>query len=432
MRISTQQQFLSSIDDMQRSQSRIADLQEQISTGKRLRNPSDDPVGAAQLVKLERELSQYNKYDDNINVTKRRLEQEDSILDSINIATDRMRELTISAGSDTINDADRATIAQELDQLVNYVAGLMNTQDAQGEYLFAGNKGGDAPYVKQGDGSYEYVGDDGQRLIQVGSDLFVPSNDSGEVLFESIDGPLQTELTGQAVFNAAQQSPPVEPFVRNTEFATLAAEGTFKEATEGLGELTIRVTEPTPNNFEYSVFDSAGQPVKDSDGNDIANIAVGDLATTPAQINIHGLSLELHEPADIASANEIKISVTPEKMNVLDAASALSSVLSQPIENDQMRTERNEAVARALEQFKMSAEQTTESQTVVGSRLKTLENVSSSNLDFKLFTESAISTIEDADLSKVISEFTLEQTTLQAAQATFGRVSSLSLFNYLN
>ncbi len=150
MRISTQQQFLSSIDNMQRSQSNIADLQEQISTGKRLRNPSDDPVGAAQLVKLERELSQYNKYDDNINVTKRRLEQEDSILDSINIATDRMRELTISAGSDTINDADRATIAQELDQLVEYVAGLMNTQDAQGEYLFAGNKGGEAPYVKQG------------------------------------------------------------------------------------------------------------------------------------------------------------------------------------------------------------------------------------------------------------------------------------------
>ena len=194
MRISTQQQFLSSIDNMQRSQSKIADLQEQISTGKRLRNPSDDPVGAAQLVKLERELSQYNKYDDNINVTKRRLEQEDSILDSINIATDRMRELTISAGSDTINDADRATIAQELDQLVEYVAGLMNTQDAQGEYLFAGNKGGEAPYVKQGDGSYEYVGDDGQRLIQVGSDLFVPSNDSGEALFESIEGPLQIEI----------------------------------------------------------------------------------------------------------------------------------------------------------------------------------------------------------------------------------------------
>ena len=432
MRISTQQQFLRSIDDMQRSQSRIADLQDQISTGKRLRNPSDDPVGAAQVVKLERELSQYNKYDDNINVTQRRLEQEDSILDSINIATDRMRELTIQSGSDTLNDADRSTIAQELNQLVTYVAGLMNTQDAQGEYLFAGNKGGDAPYVKQGDGSYEFVGDDGQRLIQVGSDLFVPSNDSGEDLFESIDGPLQVGLTGQAVFNAAQQMPAVEPFVRNTEFATLAAETTFKEATKGLGELTIRVTEPTPDNFEYSVFDSSGAPVKDASGNDIANIAVGDIAATPAQITIHGLSLELHEPADIASANEIKMSVTPEKMNVLDAATALATVLSQPIENAEMKTERNEAVARALEQFKMSADQTTESQTVVGSRLKTLENVSSSNLDFKLFTEKAISTIEDADMAKVISEFTLEQTTLQAAQATFGRVSSLSLFNYIN
>ena len=164
------------------------------------------------------------------------------------------------------------------------------------------------------------------------------------------------KLTGQAVFNAAQQSPPVEPFARSAEFANLDAEKNFKEATKGLGELTIRVTEPTPDNFEYSVFDSSGQPVKDIDGNNIENIPVGDLAVTPAQINIHGMSLELHEPADIASANEIKLSVTPEKMNVLDAASALADVLEKPIENDQLRTERNEAVARALEQFKMSAE----------------------------------------------------------------------------
>ena len=105
MRISTQQQFLGTVNNMQRSQARIADLQDQISTGKKLRTPSDDPVGAAQVVKLERELSQYQKFDDNINVTKRRLELEDSIFSSINIATDRIRELTLKAGKDTHNGA---------------------------------------------------------------------------------------------------------------------------------------------------------------------------------------------------------------------------------------------------------------------------------------------------------------------------------------
>ena len=58
--------------------------------------------------------------------------------------------------------------------------------------------------------------------------------------------------------------------------------------------------------------------------------------------------------------------------------------------------------------------------------------MSSSNLDFKLFTESAISSLVDADLASAISLFKLEEATLSAAQATFGRVSALSLFNYIN
>jgi len=427
MRISTQQQYLRSIDQMQNKQSEIANLQNQISTGKRLLKPSDDPVAAAQVVKLERELAQYEKFDYNINVTQRRLELEDSILDDINTATDRMRELTIQAGGVTLNDQDRLSISKELTQLTQYVAGLMNTQDSEGEYLFAGSKGTTKPYEALANGRYQYNGDDGQRSIQVGAELYVPSNDSGKYLFDAVDDRLKIELTGQAVYNAELAAS--EPFIRVAEFQTLAAETQFSEATQGLGDITLTVTGTAPA-FQYSVVDSGGNPVKDTDGNDITNVPAGDLSTTPLEVNLLGMSLELHEPADM-TANSITINVAAEKKTLLDVAADLAEVLANPVKSNADRGALSEAIATGLEQFSQAADRNVEARATLGSRLKTLENISSSNLDFELFTKKALSTLEDANMAEVISKFKLEEATLQAAQATFGRVSQLSLFNYL-
>ena len=432
MRISTQQQYLQSIDNMQQGQVKLGHLQQQVSTGKRLVNPSDDPVAAAQVVKLERELAKTEKYDDNINVTRRRLELEETILSDINIAVDRMRELTIQAGNGVLGDQDRGSIGNELHQLTDYVAGLMNTRDAEGEYLFAGSKGLTKPYVESANGRYEYAGDDGQRVIQVGNELFVPSNDSGQFLFESVEGPLQVNLTGQAVYNADLAS--AEPFMRNIEFADVDAEESFKLATQGLGDLTLSVTEPAAGAFVYSLVDSGGNPVNDKNGDPITDIAAGDLSTTPLAVNILGMQFDLNAPdlAAIPAANEITLNVYSEKKNILDVAIELADVLAQPVSGTESRTALNEAVANGISQFKEGAERILEATSTLGSRLKTLENITSSNLDFKLITETTLSTLVDASMDEVISQFKLQEASLQAAQATFARVSALSLFNYIN
>ncbi|WP_299205307.1 flagellar hook-associated protein FlgL [uncultured Amphritea sp.] len=429
MRISTQQQYLQSMQSMQQGQTRLAELQEQISSGKRVVRPSDDPVAAAQAIKLERELAQSEKYDENINVTQRRLELEETILSDINVAVDRMRELTVQAGNGTLGDQDRASIGNELYQLKDYVAGLMNTKDSQGEYLFAGSKGLTKPYIESGDGSYSFTGDDGQRVIQVGSDLFVPSNDSGQYLFESIEGPLQVNLTGQAVYNADLAS--TDPFMRNVAFANTSAEDQFKLATQGLGDLTISVTEASPGAFVYSIEDSGGNPVIDDNGDPITDIPAGDLSTTPLALNLFGMQFDLTAPADPA-ANEITINTYTETKNILDVAVELADVLVKPVKGTDGQAALNKAIASGLTQFEEGAERMLQATSVLGSRLKTLENVSSSNLDFQLLTQTTLSTLVDADLAQVISEFKLQEATLQASQATFARVSSLSLFNYIN
>ncbi len=432
MRISTQQQYFKSIDQMQNSQSKLSELQDQISTGKKLQTPSDDPVAAAQVVKLERELAQYSKYDDNINVTERRLELEETILDDINIAINRMRELTLNAANGTLADQDRKTISNELTQLTGYVAGLMNTQDSQGEYLFAGSQGSTKPYELV-NGRYEYQGDDGQRQIQVGSDLYMPSNDSGTYLFESVDDRLDVAFTGLTPSNGVsfatlQQQPPLNAFL------TPEAEASFKEATQGLGDLVIEYTPPilpaTAGTFD----------VRDSGGNTLLS------GLSAGANSLYGLSIDLTEPAqpvapvpstpayvkELADTNTITVTVSAEKKNILDVAMDLAEGLAKPVGSQAERDELSELVATSLDQFKQASDRNNEAVATLGSRLSSLEFMSSSNLDFKLFTESALSSLVDADLASVISQFKLEEATLSAAQATFGRVSSLSLFNYIN
>ncbi|WP_372741710.1 flagellar hook-associated protein FlgL [Neptunomonas sp.] len=422
MRISTQQQYFKSIDQMQNSQSKLAELQDQISTGKKLQTPSDDPVAAAQVVKLESELAQYSKFDDNINVTERRLELEETILGDVNIAIDRMRELTLNAANGTLGDQDRKTIANELTQLTSYVAGLMNTQDSQGEYLFSGSRGATKPYELE-NGRYQYQGDDGQRQIQVGSELFMPSNDSGTYLFESVDDRLNVTMTGQEVFDYESGVTTTKPFVSNVSFTSSEDEASFIEAVKGLGDLTIAVTEdaPVPSGlYSYQMSDSGG--------NEIVSLT----SFTPGDsIDFNGMTFELNAPAS-ATDNTLTFNVSAEKKNVLDVALDLAEELVKPVATQAERDALGELVATSLDQFKQASERNNEAVTTIGSRLSSLGFISSSNLDFKLFTESAISSLVDTDLASAISEFTLEEATLSATQAVFGRVSALSLFNYIN
>jgi flagellar hook-associated protein 3 FlgL len=419
MRIGTQQQYLKSIDNMQQNQTRLAELQEQSSSGKRLQTPSDDPVAAAQLVKLERELAQYEKFEDNINVTQRRLEMEESILDGVYSATTRLKELTIYAGNGTLSSADRETIAQEVDELTEYVAGLMNTQDSLGEFLFAGSKGGTQPYEQLADGTYQYNGDDGQRNIQVGTQLYVASNDSGSYLFESVEGRLQANLTGESV--AAGNSFMTIPSASaeyTSDFESIDEEERFKEATKGLGDLTVTVNNDGAGALTYSIADSAGNVV-------VPATSYNDGDT----VEFNGLQFDLAGLPTTGSAeqSELTLSVEPERMNILDVAQNLSNTLRT--ESGETLTE---SLALTLDYFEQSGDRVLEATATLGTRLSSIEQITSTNDDFKLFTQTAISQLEDADLAEVLSLYALEETTMQASQAVFGRVSQLSLFDYIN
>lgn len=123
----------------------LAKLQDQLSTGKRLLRPSDDPVSVANDLKLRSkgtELTQYNK---NQNDGMSFMSVSDTAMQSMNTLMQRVRELAVQASNDTLSADERAFIQKEVEQLTRQVLGLANT-NYKGDFVFAGTQTKIAPF----------------------------------------------------------------------------------------------------------------------------------------------------------------------------------------------------------------------------------------------------------------------------------------------
>ncbi|RTE66866.1 flagellar hook-associated protein 3 [Amphritea opalescens] len=409
MRISTAQIFSRSTENINTANSSLYKTQEQLSTGQRILQPSDDPVGTAQLIKLDKEVAKAEQYQDNIDVSRRRLSLEETTLDAVNLATVRIKELAIQANSGAVSDNDRQLIVSELDEIENQLFGLLNTQDVQGEYLFSGHAGFDAAYSYDGaTDSYVYNGDQGTRSIQVGANTNIISTDSGFNVFENVASQLTLAPASGAEFS--------ERVITNF--------GTFEAFTDSRGPAIISFDTAAGT---YSVEGSQGDPV--FSGNPA--IALTDISYQQGDvIEFEGVSLEIDNPAD----GSVTLETDTERTNVLNMVHQLSAALSDTdTVNDSLGSEKlNEAVNRALLQIDTIENKNIEVRGSIGGRINTLEAQESVNSEYIIYTNEAQSAIRDLDYAEAISQFTLQETALNAAYGSFAKIQGLSLFNYIN
>jgi flagellar hook-associated protein 3 FlgL len=120
------------------SYERMAKTQEQLSTGKKISRPSDDPVVAMKGMTYRTNLTEVEQYKRNLSEAYNWMENADTALDKANSVLQRIRELTVQASNDTLEDSQKQMIEKEITQLKEHLASVANTQVA-GKYLFNGN-----------------------------------------------------------------------------------------------------------------------------------------------------------------------------------------------------------------------------------------------------------------------------------------------------
>jgi len=221
MRISTLTMYEQSLNSLNRQQGEFVKSGLQISSGRRVVNPSDDPQAASLAVGVDQAKAVDQQYANARVSARNSLSQQESVLNSSSDFIIRARTLLVQASNDTLSDADRNAIAQELNGIYQGLVGQANSMDGNGRYLFGGYQDGAPPFVQGDDGRISYVGDNGVKTQQVDSARRMPSVDNGATIFRSSDG---ADLFG-ALKNAidALSTPLAEQGGSETLRATLSA-----------------------------------------------------------------------------------------------------------------------------------------------------------------------------------------------------------------
>ncbi|HET6804163.1 MAG TPA: flagellar hook-associated protein FlgL [Frateuria sp.] len=395
MRVSTSWMQQQSVNTMMERQSDLSDIQSQMGTGKRINQPSDDPVGAARAVELTHLDADTAQYQRNIGSANGRLGLEDQTLSSVSNVLDRVRTLTLEGMNATQTDESRADIAAELVQLRGQLLGIANSKDSQGDYIFAGNRTAAQPFVSQG--GVSYVGDQGQRMVAAGPGLQVATGDPGSAIFMGI-------ATGNGTFAVSAAG-------GNTGSAVAGATSLVDASAWDGGSYQLTFTAPDA----YEVRDGGG-----------ALVASGSYDTQKGgMVAFKGVQVAISGTPGVGDSFSVAPSSTQSVFDTLDGIIAnftQANTGDAPMQN---------ALNGQLANLDQAVGSITRARAAVGARMNALDQQSSLNDDLTLQYQTALSGVQDLNYYDAVSKLSLQSSALQGAQLTFSKLQGMSLFNYL-
>lgn len=206
MRISSAFYFQTGLNSLNRQQGDLVHNFQQLGSGKRMVTAADDPLAAAQALRLGQSETMNVRFSENREVAMRSLAEEENALMSLIPQVNGVKTRLVEVSNGTLSKEDRETIANVLIEMRESIQGLMNAKDGNGQYLFSGSKGDVEPFPTQyqldADGKIEtdadgkpiildekveYKGDTVARHIQADQTRQIDSADHGEKLFGGND-----------------------------------------------------------------------------------------------------------------------------------------------------------------------------------------------------------------------------------------------------
>lgn len=198
MRLSTTMIFDQQTRNITNSQTSWLNAGNQMATGKRVVNPSDDPLASAQAVVLAQSQAETSQYKLARQFATQNVSLEDSVLDNVGTAITGAQSALIGASKGSLSDDDRASYATQLSGIRDQLLNLANTSDGNGRYIFAGYKSDAEPYVKDSAGNVTYNGGSNSIQQKVDASRTMITNHTGNQIFNSVTSNAEKEPDGSA------------------------------------------------------------------------------------------------------------------------------------------------------------------------------------------------------------------------------------------
>ncbi len=416
LRVSSSAQYETALRNIGQRQTSLSNLQENLTSGKRVVRASDDPVAAAQAERALTRLSR-NETDSRVLQAQRNtMALAESTLGEAADAMQSFRELLVSAGNGTHTQTERDAIAQQLQSLREQILGYANRKDSNGIPLFQALGSAQQPFTGPTP-QFGFAGLGGQIAS---SNAQIANVLDGEAAWMSVP-------TGNGVFEITRNSN-VDPTVYAGKAWADVGQVTNPSALTG-GSYSVDFFTESDGSTSFSITPAPGAP-----GPNLVPHPLNGLRYTyasPTDIAFDGMSFKISgTPVDGDS-----FGVTPSQQtnvfNVLETAISAIRNGSNP-DHSTASGALAHSIARGLNEIDSAMNRLQASRGLAGDLLNRADRIEGELNTRAVQLDADRSRAEDLDMIKGISNFQNQQVGYDAALKSYSMVQKLSLFNYIS
>lgn len=428
MRISSVTMYEQSTASINRQQNDFLKISQQIASGRRVVNPSDDPQSAARAVRVDQSKAITQQFEDSRVSARNSLAQTESILNGISDSVISAKTRLVQASSDTLSDVDRESIASELKGIYETMIGQANATDGNGRYLFGGYADNAPPFVKNSKGNIEYKGDDNARQQRIDASRLMPVTENGISIFQSV--PSGAGYVAEAVKSGLDGQP--IPGERNTGSVTFSGPQVSNVNDPGYGD-SYRVvfyedtTVDSGVSYQVQRF-SEGEWQEDPD--DL--VVTGEYVGKGQQLSFGGVNVTLTGSAE--PDDEILVAQSGSDQRPADLFRTMEAairVLETPAQTPAEKAELRNTLNTSMRDLDNALDNVLTVRASAGAKLNELDVVDAVGSNRMLNYEQTLSDLVDLDYADAISEYSLRQVGLQASQKAFVDIKGMSLFDFM-
>jgi flagellar hook-associated protein 3 FlgL len=407
-RLGTANAYDNTLGNLTTRQNNLANLQESLSSGKKITSPSDDPTGAAQAERALNRLARIATDQRALEVQRNAISMAESTLSDVTSALQEVRDLVVSAGNGSFSTAERKTVALQISSLRDRILSLANSQDSNGQPLFAALGSALKPFA--------------------GPEATVP-----DYTFNGLPGSasagtyaIASALDGESAFMLqANRDAAYNVKVSNSALSTgnVVKDNAIGAGTINGSSYSIEITgfDNVANTVNYTVTESPSGSVTSPPAVPWSK-ALGFTVT-----GMPGLSLTVKgTPSAPPAANDI-ISVDPNVSVFSTVDHAISDISAAGNSNAA-----NQAVTQALHNIDISMSRIAAVRGQAGDLLNRADSITATNDKRNIEQEANRSRAEDIDMIKGVSDFQKQQTGYSAALQSYAQIQKLSLFNFIS
>jgi flagellar hook-associated protein 3 FlgL len=416
-RLSTANMYDSALRNMTSRQTSLANLQENLTSGKRVVRASDDPVAAAQAERSMTRITRIQTEQRALELQRNAVAQAESTLGDAVGVMQQMRELVVSAGNGVLSTSDRASVASQLQGLRAQLLDVANRKDTNGVPLLSALGSAATPFLSA------LGGFDGLAGQMAGSAVGIP-----------------TTLDGDAAFMFQPQRDGV--FHASVSAAT--------PATHALGSSAITTTQPaqialTPGGSAYDYQISVTYVAGSAPGTVAAQYSV---TSTPPGAPLNGanpFTSADHVPGQPASIAvdaipclSLNFTGNPELGDTMTLALKPSASIFDTVDTairglaSGSASAATQEVGQALANMDRGLERLHAVRSYAGELLNRADRISGNQDTRSVQLEADRSRAEDLDMIQGISDFQNQQVGYEAALKSYAMVQKLSLFNFIS